>query len=428
MEQLMHYIWQHRLWSLTPLTTVNHLPIRIIDPGLPNTNAGPDFFNAKIEIDGHLWVGNVEIHTRASDWHRHQHHLDKAYDSVILHVVEKDDAPVHRSNGELIPQMVLNYSPHFTAQYHHLVNSPASLPCATHLRHTPSITIAQWIQSLAFERLQAKTERITQLHHTFAGSWEDICYVTLSRNLGFGINNDAFERLALRTPLRLLHKHSDSLLQVEAFLFGQAGMLDSTLHPHDAYYQQLCSEYSFLANKFSLTPLQCMAWKNFRTRPHNFPHRRIATLAQFIVNGFRLMEDILQANNEEDLRALFSVNLTGYWATHYSFADTATASPKALGDSSIHIIIINTVAPLYYAYATHTGNPHIAHRAISLLESLPPEKNSITTLFTRAGVQCNDALTSQALIQAKREYCDTRKCIYCTIGHTLLSHAATSTQ
>ena len=423
----MHYIWQHRLLSLTHCSTVDHRPVRIIDPGLPNTNAGPDFFNAKIEIDGHLWVGNVEIHTRASDWKRHHHHLDKAYDSVILHVVEKDDAPVYRTNGELIPQMVLNYSPHFISQYHSLVRSHSSLPCASTLQHTPSITIAQWIQSLAFERLQAKASRITHLHQSFAGSWEDTCYVTLARNLGFGINNDAFERLALHTPLRILHKHCDSILQVEALLFGQAGMLDSTQHPHDTYYQQLCSEYTFLANKFSLTPLDSQVWKSFRTRPQNFPHRRIATLAQFIVDGFRLMENILQAPHEDALRQLFSIHLTGYWATHYSFADTATnTTHKALGDSSIHIILINTVAPLYYAYATHTGNPHIADRAISLLESLRPEKNSIVTLFTSAGVQCPDALTSQALIQAKRQYCDPRKCIYCTIGHRLLSHAATS--
>ena len=421
----MHYIWQYRLWNFTNMSTVDGRSVRIIDPGTLNTDAGPDFFNAKIEIDGNLWVGNVEIHVRASDWKRHNHDHDKAYDSVILHVVEKDDAPVYRTSGELIPQMVLKYSHNFSQKYAELVNSPTSLPCATQLKDIPSLTISEWIQSLAFERLQAKTERIRSLYDAFCGSWEDVCYVTLSRNLGFGINNDAFERLARRTPLRLLHKHCDSLLQIEALLFGQAGMLDSSLYTHDAYYQQLCTEYTFLANKFSLTPMEAEAWKSFRIRPQNFPHRRIAMLAHFILDGFCLMENILNASSEEALRALFSVELSGYWATHYSFGDTASSSQKALGNASIDIILINTVAPLYYAHASFTGNYDTADRAIALLESLRAEKNSIVDTFTKAGISCKDALTSQALIQAKREYCDTRKCLFCTIGHRLLSRAAT---
>ena len=170
MEKLMQYIWQHRLWSLSEMRTVDGKPIRIIDPGILNTDSGPDFFNAKIEIDGHLWAGNVELHTRASDWKRHNHDKDKAYDSVILHVVEKDDAPVYRSNGELIPQMELKYAHDFSSKYADLVNSTNSLPCATQIKNTPPLVIAEWIQSLAFERLQSKTERIKALYDTFCGS------------------------------------------------------------------------------------------------------------------------------------------------------------------------------------------------------------------------------------------------------------------
>lgn len=424
MEKLMQYIWQHRLWNMAEMNTVDGRRIRIIDPGTLNTDSGPDFFNAKIEIDGKLWAGNVEIHTRATDWKRHHHDQDKAYDSVILHVVGKDDAPVYRTNGELIPQMILNYSHDFISKYAELVNSKSSLPCAGRLKETPSLIIAEWLQSLAFERLQSKTERIKDLYDSLCGNWEEICYITLSRNLGFGINNDAFERLARRTPLRLLHKHCDSMLQIEALLFGQAGMLDSTLHPHDVYYQQLCQEYSFLANKFSLTPMNGESWKSFRIRPQNFPHRRIAMLAHFIFDGFRLMENILNAKNENELRNLFSVELSGYWANHYSFGDASSISQKALGNSSIDIILINTVAPLYYAHSMLTGDYDTAERATDLLESLRPEKNSIVESFVKAGVKCNDALSSQALIQAKKEYCDARKCLFCTIGHRLLSQAA----
>lgn len=421
----MQYIWQHRLWKAGDLATVDGRRIRVIDPGLLNTDSGPDFFNAKIEIDGNLWAGNVEIHTRASDWKRHGHDKDKAYDSVILHVVDKDDAPVYRTNGELIPQMELRCASDFAVKYAELVNSTSNLPCASQLKDTPPLVIAEWMQSLAFERLQAKSERIKSLYDSFCGSWEDVCYVTLSRNLGFGINNDAFERLARRTPLRLLHKHCDSLLQIEALLFGQAGMLDTSLYPHDAYYQQLCREYAFLANKFSLSPMDKESWKSFRIRPQNFPHRRIAMLAHYILDGFRLMENILNANGEKELRELFSVELSGYWAGRYSFGDSGACQQRALGNSSIDIILINTVAPLYYAYSMLTGTYDMSDRAISLLESLRPERNSIIEHFTRAGIKCDDALSSQALIQAKKEYCDTRKCLYCTIGHRLLSKVAT---
>lgn len=424
MEKLMQYVWQHRLYDVADMATVDGRRVRVIDPGRLNEDAGPDFFNAKVEIDGHMWAGNVEMHVRASDWVRHGHNTDPAYDSVILHVVERDDAPVHRTNGELIPQMVLRVSPLFNERYAALVGAQIELPCTRQIASVPQLTITEWIQSLAFERLQSKVDRLMTLYESFCGSWEDVCYVTLARNLGFGINNDAFERLAKRTPLRLLHKHCDSMLQIEALLFGQAGMLDQDLYPHDPYYQQLCQEYAFLANKFSLSPMNADAWKSFRIRPQNFPHRRIAMLAHYIYDGFRLMEAILNAHEEEDLRELFCVELSGYWSNHYSFGNTSSFTPKALGNSSIDIILINTVAPLYYAHATINGNWENAERATDLLETVKPEKNSITEMFVRAGIKCDNALSSQALIQAKREYCDTRKCLYCAIGHRLLSQAA----
>ena len=121
MEQLMQYIWQHRLWRSEDMLTNDGRPVRVLDPGLLNTDAGPDFFNAKVEIDGQTWVGNVEIHVRASDWKRHGHDRDNAYDSVVLHVVDKDDAPVYRTNGERIPQLVLQVSPLFNSSYQQLV-------------------------------------------------------------------------------------------------------------------------------------------------------------------------------------------------------------------------------------------------------------------------------------------------------------------
>lgn len=424
MEKLMQYVWKHRLWRSEDMVTNTGKKVRVVDPGLLNTDAGPDFFNAKIEIDGHMWVGNVEMHYRATDWKRHHHDSDKAYDSVILHVVAKDDAPVRRTNGELIPQLVLEVSPQFNADYASLVGATIEVPCAEKIKQVPHLTIVEWVEGLAFERLHGKVERIHQLLDSFNGSWEDVCYVTLARNFGFGINNDAFERLARRTPLRLLGKHSDSVLQIEALLFGQAGMLDAQKPGMDSYYNQLCTEYAFLSNKFQLTPMEKESWKLFRIRPQNFPYRRIAMLAQFIEGGFRMMNRILEAEGEKEMRALFEVELSGYWTKHYTFGKPNERATATLSRSSIDIILINTVAPLLYAYGELTGNYEMTDKAIKLLENLRAESNSIVAHFVAYGIDCPDALTSQALVQLKREYCDARKCIYCKIGHHLLSKAA----
>ncbi|MGN0211635.1 MAG: DUF2851 family protein [Muribaculaceae bacterium] len=425
MESLMQYVWQHRLWRASDMTTTDGRRVRVIDPGLLNGDAGPDFFNAKIEIDGKLWVGNVEIHVRATDWHRHGHDTDRAYDSVILHVVEKDDAPVRRSNGEVIPQMVLRCSPLFSEHYARLTSADSQLPCAKQIKTIPQLTITEWIERLAFERLQSKVDRLLSLYDSFCGSWEDVCYVTFARNLGFGINNDAFEMLARRMPLRLLHKHSDSIFQIEALLFGQAGLLSDNRLAAVPYYSHLQKEYAFLANKFELRPMDGSMWKSFRIRPQNFPFRRIALLAHYVEGGFNLMTDILERKGEKQLRELFMVRLNGFWGNHYTFGGAPSEGEHcALSNSSIDIILINTVAPLFYAYGIKTDSYATSDRAIELLESLRPERNSIVSLFGSAGIKCDDALTSQALIQLRREYCEARKCLYCKIGHRLLSEAA----
>ena len=425
MEGLLQYIWQHKLWLSEDMVTNDGRRVRVIDPGLLNTDSGPDFFNAKVEIDGHLWAGNVEIHVRASDWQRHHHDEDPAYDNVILHVVEKDDAPIRRIDGELIPQVVLQVSPRFNECYDRLVNAKVELPCAARINEVPQLIVTEWIEALAFERLHSKVDRVRELYDRYHGSWEDICYVLLARSLGFGINNDAFERLARITPLRLLHKHSDSILQVEALLFGQAGLLNGA-HSDDTYYLQLMREYAFLANKFSLRPIEGTAWRLFRSRPQNFPYRRIALMAQFVLGGFNMMNDILGAEDTKALHQLFDIELSGYWTTHYSFGKPSPGVGHALSASSIDIVLINTIAPLYYAYGELTDDYGMTDRAIALLEDIRPERNSIVTLFTAAGIKCDDALTSQALIQLRRNYCEARKCIYCRMGHRLLATDARS--
>lgn len=417
----MQYVWQHRLWVQQDMRTVDGRVVQVIDPGRLNTDAGPDFFNAKVKIDGELWVGNIEIHVRASDWKRHRHDSDPAYDSVILHVVDKDDTAVKRSNGEVIPQLRMPCSPDFSNRYSRLVGQAATeLPCSDIISQLPDIYVTDWIATLAHERLYHKVERINAQLDKSAGDWEEACYVTLARCLGFGINSEAFERLAMSLPLRFMGKHSDSLLSIEALLFGQSGLLDNA-PSDDPYVARLASEYRFLAGKFSLHRPENPGWRMARMRPPNFPHRRIALLAAMIHGGFRMMSAIVSATDEASARALFNVELTGYWASRYMFGTPSGRSARALSDNSVTIILINTMIPLTYAYGLSRGDNAVCDRAITLLQSLKPEHNSITELFSRAGIKSSDAFTSQALIQLRREYCEARKCLYCRIGHRMLA-------
>lgn len=419
----MQYIWQHQLLDTSHLVTTDGRRIQVIDAGRLNTHSGPDFFNAKIRIDGCMWVGNIEIHYRASDWKRHKHNTDKAYDSVILHVVEIDDMSIKRSNGEIIPQMVMRAAPTLQGNFKKLVENAPLLSCGERIPSIETFFITDWLNSLSIERLQSKSERIASWLELYKGNWEEVCYVTLSRNMGFGINSDAFERLARSLPLSFLQKHADSLFQLESFLLGQAGFLSESRQTDD-YYTRLAGEYAFLQNKFGLTPLQEEAWKFFRLRPPNFPHRRLAMLAQYIHGGFSLFAKMCEAKTIEEMRSLFHVSLSGYWDSHYTFDALSPHSSVVLGIPAIDIILINTVAPLLYAYGIYIGDEQYTDRAQWVWESLRPEQNSIVHRFAAIGIQSRSALDSQAVIQLYNEYCQKKKCLYCRIGHRLLSRDA----
>lgn len=420
MEELMQYVWLHRLWQVGELKAHDGKPVAVIDVGQLNRDAGPDFFNAKVRIGDEMWCGNVEIHVRASDWHRHGHDGDRAYDSVILHVVEHDDCPIYTTDGRLIPQVVLKCARDFSSRYADFVNNPAnSLACAAEIGRLSPVMVRDWLDTMAFERVYSKVEAINGRLRRSTGDWEQTAFITLARALGAGINGDAFERVAASLPLRLLHKHCDNLLPVEAMLFGQAGLLDCPAH--DGYVEQLQREYSFLSRKFGLTPPQGVMWRMSKMRPASFPHRRMATLAHMVYGGFRLMQRILEVENEEQARGLFAIDLTGYWVSHCNFLAPTPIRPKALGRSSVDMLIINVVVPLLMAYGDYCGDETLGDRAIDILEHLPGENNRYTADFVKVGVACPNAFISQAMVQAHKQYCDVRKCLHCRLGHRLLA-------
>lgn len=425
----MYYIWQHNLWNRRNLQTVDGRDVQIIDTGTRNNDAGPDFHNAKIKIDGQLWSGDVEMHVRASDWYRHHHDSDKAYDSVILHVVEKDDIEVFLpTTGRKIPQVIMPFNSSFPSHYRKLMETKdTELPCRDFLADVPDIIKTDWLTALTFERVLDKCDRIQNLMQLTVNNREEVCYILLARALGSGTNGDSFQRLAMSAPLRMAHKHSDNRLILESFLFGQAGFLneDDFSNP---YYCSLKKEYQFLKAKFGLIPPSNLNWKHSRMRPNNFPHRRIALLASFLKDGFRLVARILECENASQAMEVFNVELTGYWQSHYNFAQSSVSAYHSPGQLSLESLVINVAVPLIYESGMNHPNidkcQALQNRAIEMLEQLTAEKNFITRMFKNHGIRCDNAFHSQALIQLFRNYCSQKKCIYCRIGHRHLASKA----
>jgi hypothetical protein len=420
MERLMHFVWQHRLGLRQGLKTVDGRRVIVVDQGVYNTDAGPDFFNATIEIGNETWVGNVEIHVRASDWYRHGHDRDRAYDSVVLHVVQYDDMAVKRSDGSVIPQIVMHCTPGGAKRCNALLDCAInSLPCEATIKRLPRIYLTDWLTALGAERMYRKSERIQQLVADTQGYWEGAAYVTFARALGFGLNGDPFELLARSLPLKFLNRHHDELFTTEALVFGQAGLIPAERKDEHLYTTRLRQEYAFMQRKFSLQPPP-LAWKMARTRPQNLPYRRLAALAQMVHKGFYMVGQLSDAATLDDMRRVFDVTLISFWANHLTFESAGGAS-KAMSAASIDKLLINVAIPLLHARAMSCGDLDGMERCMELLQTMKGEDNAIIRLFAGAGLKCDDAFTSQALIELRREYCEKKKCIYCRFGHKMLS-------
>ncbi len=418
MERLLHYAWKHKIFPLKELQTTSGQTIEVIDPGLHNTNAGPDFFNAKIKIDGTLWAGNIEIHTQASDWYKHGHHHDKAYDSVILHLAQAVDTPVVRTDGSSIPQMQFSYPPALEANFQELAHADVYPPCYRIIGDLPKLLIHSWMNALQSERLEQKTWQVTERLQRCNGNWEDAFFITLARNFGFSLNGEAFELWANHIPLRAVDKHRDSLFQIEAIFFGQAGFLEEEIN--DEYYQKLQKEYRYLAHKFELKGMESSQWRMLRLRPGNFPHIRMAQLAWLYHRSQGLLSQLLEATTIEQARAVLSAGTSEYWETHYRFGEPSPRRSKTMSQPSIDLLLINTVCTFLFAYGRHKDDETRCQRAIRFLETIKPENNYITRTWEGCGLNAESSADSQALIQLKKEYCDRKRCLYCRIGYEYL--------
>lgn len=404
MEQLLHYVWKHKIFPLKELKTTTGQQVEVIDTGLANTDAGPDFFNAKLKLDGVLWIGNIEIHERSSDWFKHGHHADAGYNSVILHIASEIDTEISRSNGERIPQIQLICPEAVRTNYKELLETDSYPPCYRIIPSLPPFTAHSWMTALQMERFEQKATLLNERLKRCQGNWEDAFFITLARNFGFGLNGDAFETWAHRLPFRAVDKHRNDLFQIEAIFFGQAGILEDS--DGDGYYLRLKKEYTYLQHKFGLIPMDASLWRFLRLRPANFPHIRIAQLACLYHRAYGLLSRIMETETLQGVRDILKGGTSEYWLTHYTFGGSSPSRPKTLSNTSLDLLIINTVVTFLYAYGLHKGNRVLCARAGSFLEELKAENNYITRMWEQCGMKASNAADSQALIQLKKEYCD----------------------
>ena len=253
MEKLLHYVWKHKILPLKSLLTTDGREVEIIDPGMHNTNQGPDFFNAKLKIGGTLWAGNVELHLKSSDWFRHGHDSDPSYNNTILHVAQVVDCEVTTQEGTRPPQLRLDIPAHLYQNYQELCQTDDYPRCHKIIPSIPPMKSHMWMDALLAERMKERAQKVQDRVNLLNGDWEQATFVTLCRNFGFGLNGDTFERWAMQIPLQGIAKHRDSLFQIEAVFLGLAGLTDEAAQVKgNEMAEKWKREFAFLSHKFQM--------------------------------------------------------------------------------------------------------------------------------------------------------------------------------
>ena len=418
-EDFLHYVWQFKKFDFTNLKTTTGENITIIKVGDYTQLAGPDFFNAQIKIDHQKWAGNIEIHTKSSDWYVHNHERDSNYDSVILHVVWENDATIFRKDNSEIPVLELkNYvSIDLLNQYQKLKTVKSWIYCENEIKTIPEFVIKNWQERLFFERLERKSKPIETLLLENQNDWEATLFCFLAKNFGLNTNGEIFFKIAQSIPFSIVRKESFEIENLEALFFGRSSLLDS--EKEDAYFKDLKSRWIYLENKYQLQNVLIEPIQFFKHRPDNFPTIRLSQLASLYHKHQNLFSRIIAAKNIIEIRTIFHVFVSNYWQTHYTFDKMSSKKAKPLSKSFIDLLIINTIVPFKFAYDKSLAKD-TAEENIAFLEQIESEKNAIIDKFKSVGIIAKNAFETQSLLQLKNEYCNKSACLQCAIGLELL--------
>jgi hypothetical protein len=416
-ESFISYLWYNRLFT-APLYTTDGQSISVINPGEPNTDAGPDFANARIKIGDEVWAGNVEIHVHESDWLKHNHANNQEYRTIILHVVHECD----QLDNQLGPFPTVSvkdcYDPQLYFKYEAFMYAKTWIPCASSLSTSSDISRLSMAEKCIYERIDRKATEIEQIVSFTINNQEESFYILMARCFGLKVNSQAFEMLARVLPLKIILKHRDQLNQVEALLFGQSGLLADD--PRDEYEFELKRTYSFLRKKYDLVPIPAHLWKFMRLMPPSFPTIRISQFAGLMHNNSHLLTKVLDCSNAQEIRAALNCSASAYWETHYQFGVQSKKSVKTPSDDFYNLLIINAVVPYLYLQGKVFDRQELKEKAIGFLYDLPAENNSITRAWNGLGIELKDAFNSQAFNEIKSKYCNQKRCLECRIGHNIL--------
>lgn len=424
-ERLLQFIWQFQFFNRNELATTTGETVQVLFLGQYNTNQGPDFSDAKIKIGKTIWAGTVELHVKTSDWKKHKHQNDKNYNNVILHVVWEDDGgrnsvPANSTEqSSVVPVLELSgrVSKILLQRYEELMNADSFIPCDKSINTVRDIIWKSWKDRLLVERLLRKAKAVETYLQQNNYHWEETFWWLLARNFGMKVNADAFEAIAKSIPINVLAKHKSQIHQLEALLLGQAGLLEEKFA--DDYPQLLQREYKFLKEKYRLKPIHHPI-HFLRMRPGNFPTIRLAQLAMLITESAHLFSKIKETASVKDVVKWFDTTANDYWHYHYQFDEASSLKKKTLGAAMIDNIIINTVAPVLFAYGNYHDENKYKEKALKWLEKTAAEGNSITKGFQKLGIENKNAFDSQALIELKNEYCGRKRCLECGVGNSIL--------
>ena len=422
-EDLLHFIWKYKKLQLENLKGSKNEVIQILDVGSHNLLSGPDFFNAKIQIDEQLWAGTVEMHIKSSDWYAHNHEIDPNYQNVILHVVWEDDCDVFRSDNTVIPTLVLREYISFSLlqEYQKLFyrKERSFINCGNEISGTSDFVLQNWLEVLYFERLERKTDLVAQLLKASNNDWERVFFVLLFKNFGLKINGESFYEIANRLPYPVVRKIQGSKLQMESLFYGFAGFLDND-DTGDHYYNSLKKEFAFLKAKFHFLETPHQKPEFFKLRPSNFPTIRLSQLANLYVLHQNLFSKVVNAKSVEELYLVFTVSASEYWNNHYTFGKVSKNHVKILTRKFVDLLIVNTVLPIKLSYAKHMGRD-VPEEIINIISAIAPESNTVISKFKSLNLLFPSAKESQAVIQLYNEYCTKNKCLQCAVGHQLLN-------
>jgi hypothetical protein len=418
-EDFLHYLWKFKKFDTLNLKTFDGEEITIINVGQYLELAGPDFFNAQITIGNQKWAGNVEIHLKSSDWYVHHHERDEAYENVILHVVWEHDTEIFRKNNSEIPVLELQkyVDTATTTNYQALISPKSWIFCEKQIKAIKEFTINNWLERLFFERLERKSKPIFELLEQTNQDWEGVLFCLLAKNFGLNTNGEIFLKIAQSIPFSIVRKESFEVENLEALLFGNAGLLDS--EKEDAYFKDLKFRYFYLLHKYQLEKKNVEPVQFFKHRPDNFPTIRLSQLANLYHCQQNLFSKINSSSSVKSIYKTFDVSASDYWQNHYQFDKESPKKRKKLSKSFIDLIIINTIIPLQFAYAKSQGK-EISEDLIQLLNEVGTEKNAIIDKFSSFGIKSKSAFESQSLLQLKNEYCNKSRCLDCVIGMELL--------